>query len=40
MVGQPPTIIGYVSENVLRASALQHLIMYRDKTNIHETFVE
>lgn len=41
MVGQPPTIIiGYVSKNVLRASALQHLIVYRDKTNIHGTFLE
>lgn len=33
-------LLEYVSENILRDSTLKQLIIYRNKNNIHETFVE
>lgn len=33
-------LLEYVSENILRDSILKQLIIYRNKNNIYETFVE
>lgn len=34
-----PLLLKYVSEKVLRTSALQHMIIYGDEASIHETII-